>query len=95
MRKINSVFPRDSAVDKGLVLPILSAVPSTIRSSGAASAQEVERKTEEDDDDKLHSWPPKASLSKTGGSSSSSTGTGTEHTLQWEGRLLTNKLSSR
>ncbi|XP_017542150.1 protein NO VEIN isoform X3 [Pygocentrus nattereri] len=44
-------------------------VPSTVRMSGAVNIQEVEEKTQEDEDDKLHCWPPKASLSKGGGSS--------------------------
>ncbi|XP_058262273.1 uncharacterized protein wu:fj29h11 isoform X2 [Hemibagrus wyckioides] len=37
--------------------------------SSAVSAQEVEMNTEEEDDDTLHCWPPKASISKTGGRS--------------------------
>uniref|UniRef100_A0A3B1JM69 Wu:fj29h11 n=1 Tax=Astyanax mexicanus TaxID=7994 RepID=A0A3B1JM69_ASTMX len=49
-------------------------VPTSL-ASGAASVQEVEKKTEEDEDDKLHCWPPKASLGKTGGSS---TGAGSQ-----------------
>ncbi|MCI4384121.1 hypothetical protein PGIGA_G00034980 [Pangasianodon gigas] len=40
-----------------------------ISSSGTVSTQEVEMNTEEEEDDKLHSWPPKASISKTGGRS--------------------------
>ncbi|XP_066520431.1 uncharacterized protein wu:fj29h11 isoform X2 [Hoplias malabaricus] len=46
-------------------------LPSSERISGAVSVQEVEKKTEEEDD-KLHCWPPKASITKAGGSSTGS-----------------------
>ncbi|XP_053540833.1 uncharacterized protein wu:fj29h11 isoform X2 [Ictalurus punctatus] len=37
-----------------------------ISSSGTLSAQDMEMNTEEDEEDKLHCWPPKASINKTG-----------------------------
>lgn len=41
----------------------------TISSSGTGSAQEMDSTKEEEEDDRLHSWPPKASINKTGGRS--------------------------